>query len=87
MSKKTPPQDAIRTEGYVDNRSLFAYAAGIAGQNMHYGIISGWLFYFCNTVLKISAEAVGMITSISRLWDSINDPIIGALIDRHTFKK
>lgn len=87
MSKKTPPQDAIRTEGYVDNRSLFAYAAGIAGQNMHYGIISGWLFYFCNTVLRISAEAVGMITSISRLWDSINDPIIGAVIDRHTFRK
>ena len=87
MSKKALSQDAIRTQGYVDNRSLFAYAAGIAGQNMHYGLISGWLFYFCNAVLKISAEAVGMITSISRLWDSVNDPIIGALIDRHTFKK
>lgn len=87
MSRKASSQDAIRMQGYVDNRSLFAYAAGIAGQNMHYGLISGWLFYFCNAVLKISAEAVGMITSISRLWDSVNDPIIGALIDRHTFKK
>lgn len=87
MSKNTPSSDALRADGYVTNRSLFAYAAGIAGQNMHYGLISGWLFYFCNTVLKISAEAVGVITGISRLWDSINDPIIGALIDRHTFKK
>ncbi len=74
-------------EGVIPNRNLFAYAAGIAGQNMNYGFINGWLFYFCNNVLKISADAVGMITGISRLWDSINDPIIGALIDRHTFKK
>jgi len=77
----------LLAEGRIPGKSLFAYAAGIAGQNMHYGLISGWLFYFCNTVLKIGAEAVGIITGISRLWDSINDPIIGALIDRHTFKK
>lgn len=72
--------------GCVENRKLFAYAAGIAGQNMHYSFINGWLFYFCNNILKISAEAVGYITSISRLWDSVNDPLIGALIDRHRFK-
>ncbi len=86
MSKENRSPQAQLEDGYVPNRSLFAYAAGIAGQNMHYGLINGWLFYFCNNVLKISAEAVGYITGISRLWDSINDPIIGALIDRHRFK-
>lgn len=70
----------------VPNRNLFAYSAGIAGQNMHYSFINGWLFYFCNNILKISADAVGYITSISRLWDSVNDPLIGALIDRHRFR-
>ncbi len=73
-------------DGRVPNRKLFAYSAGIAGQNMHYSFINGWLFYFCNNILKISADAVGYITSISRLWDSVNDPLIGALIDRHRFK-
>lgn len=87
MSKTSCSDKAKQQDGLVPNRNLFAYAAGIAGQNMHYGLINGWLFYFCNAVLKISAESVGMITSISRLWDSINDPIIGALIDRHSFKK
>lgn len=76
----------ISADGRVPNRNLFAYAAGIAGQNMHYSFINGWLFYFCNNILKISADAVGYITSISRLWDSVNDPLIGALIDRHRFK-
>ncbi len=87
MAEKTKSSEEILRDGYVSNKSLFAYAAGIAGQNMHYGLINGWIFYFCNNVLKISANAVGYITGISRLWDSINDPIIGALIDRHTFKK
>ncbi len=72
--------------GRVPNRKLFAYAAGIAGQNMHYSFLNGWLFYFCNNILKISADAVGYITSISRLWDSVNDPLIGAMIDRHRFR-
>lgn len=78
--------EELYAQGKVPNNRLFAYAAGIAGQNMHYSFINGWLFYFCNNVLKISAEAVGYITSISRLWDSINDPLIGAMIDKHRFK-
>lgn len=86
MSKEKISAGSLAADGIVPNRSLFAYAAGIAGQNMHYGLISGWLFYFCNNVLKISADAVGYITGISRLWDSINDPLIGALIDKHRFK-
>ncbi len=87
MSNGTSADIISEKAGTIPNRNLFAYATGIAGQNMNYGFINGWLFYFCNNVLKISADAVGMITGISRLWDSINDPIIGALIDRHTFKK
>ena len=78
--------EELYAQGKVPNNRLFAYAAGIAGQNMHYAFINGWLFYFCNNILKISAEAVGYITSISRLWDSINDPLLGALIDRHRFR-
>lgn len=83
---KTATETRAVPEGRVPNGDLFAYAAGIAGQNMHYQFINSWLFYFCNNILKISADAVGYITSISRLWDSVNDPLIGALIDRHRFK-
>lgn len=86
MAEKRTPSQSLLADGRVPNRKLFAYSAGIAGQNMHYSFLNGWLFYFCNNILKISADAVGYITSISRLWDSVNDPLIGALIDRHRFK-
>ena len=87
MDKSVYRTDAAMEQGYVPNKRLFAYSAAIAGQNMHYAFINGWLFYFCNNILKIKAEYVGYITGISRIWDAINDPIVGALIDRHIFKK
>lgn len=87
MDKSVYRTDAAMEQGYVPNKRLFAYSAAIAGQNMHYAFINGWLFYFCNNILKIKAEYVGYITGISRIWDAVNDPIVGALIDRHIFKK
>lgn len=87
MDKSVYRSDAALKQGLVPNKRLFAYSAAIAGQNMNYQFINSWLFYFCNNILKIKAEYVGYITGISRIWDAVNDPLVGALIDRHTFKK
>lgn len=73
-------------EGYVPNRNLFAYAAGLTGQNMTYQFQNQWWYYFCTTVLKIDSVKVGYVQGISRIWDAINDPIAGALIDRRRCK-
>lgn len=73
-------------EGCVPNRDLTAHAAGLAGQNMTYGFISNWWFTFCNDILGIAPEKVGWVTSVSRVWDAVNDPLIGSLVDRHRFK-
>lgn len=71
---------------YVSNGRLLSYAVGLAGQNMTYAYISQWLFYFLTTVLKVDSKTVGYITSITRAWDSVNDPVVGALVDKHRFK-
>ncbi len=65
----------------VANNKLFSYAAGLAGQNMTYGFITQRLFVFLNTVLGIPAQKTGIITGISTMWDAINDPLIGSLVD------
>lgn len=70
----------------VDNKRLLAYSVGLAGQNMTYGFISNWLFYYLEYVRKIPAVTAGLITGISRVWDSVNDPVVGALVDKHRFK-
>lgn len=73
-------------EGYVPNRELFAYSTALAGQNAAYGMISQWLNYFMTNVLYISAGNTGVVMGIVRVWDAINDPLVGTLIDRHKFK-
>ena len=73
-------------EGYVPNRELFAYSAALAGQNLTYQFVTQWLFYFCTDVLKIGARKVGFFTGFSRIWDALNDPIVGAVIDRRRCK-
>ena len=74
--------DKTADDGYVPNRELLQFSTALSGQNMTYGIVSGWLFYFCTNILKIRPMQVGLITSISRIWDGVNDPIVGTLIDR-----
>ena len=71
---------------YVKNGRLLSYAVGLGGQNVSYGFISQWLFYYLTTVLGVNSKIVGLMTSVTRTWDSINDPIVGALVDRHRFK-
>ena len=70
----------------VANDRLLSYSAGLTGQNMTYNFVSNRLFVFLNTVLEIPAEKTGVITGVSTLWDAINDPLIGGLIDRRKHK-
>ena len=73
-------------EGYVPNRELLCYATALAGQNMTYSLVSKWIFYFCTNILHMDPGKVGNITSISRVWDALNDPIVGVVLDRRDFK-
>ena len=72
-------------EGGIPNRELSLYSLGIAA-HMHVVYMIIWLSYFCDTVLAIPPALVGWITGVSRLWDGVNDPIVGALMDRRRFK-
>ena len=72
--------------GYVPNNQIFAYASGLTGQNISYAYVSGWLRYFCINILHIDSLKVGSIFSASYVWDAINDPIVGAYVDRRKYK-
>lgn len=70
----------------VANNRLLSYAVGLAGQNISYSFISQRLFVFMHSILSIPSERTGLITGISTLWDAVNDPIVGTLIDARKFK-
>ena len=70
----------------VQNRELVDYAIGVFGQNHTYNLVSSWFMYFCTDVLFVDTLLIGTILGIARIWDAFNDPIVGVLVDRHTFK-
>ena len=73
-------------DSYVPNRELTAYSVALFGQNASFAMVSQWLNYFMTNVLHISAGKTGSVMGVVRVWDAVNDPIVGTLIDRHKFK-
>lgn len=58
------------------------YLLGLMGQNMIYGIISTGMTFYFQSVIFIPAMAISAIMGIARIWDAINDPMMGTLVDR-----
>lgn len=62
---------------------LVSYLAGMFGQNMIYNIIaSGLVAYYLQFVLHIPVVAIGVIVAVARVWDAINDPMMGTIVDK-----
>jgi len=59
------------------------YAAGEYAANLSWQLVKVFLLYFYTDVYGISAAQGGLIYLVSRVWDAVNDPIMGYIID-HT---
>lgn len=68
--------------GKVPFISKFAYGFGDVGCNFSWSFVVSFLMLFYTDVFGISMGAVASLMLISRIWDAINDPIIGSLSDR-----
>jgi GPH family glycoside/pentoside/hexuronide:cation symporter len=62
-------------------RDKISYMMGDFGCNCSFALISSYFMLFYVTVLGINPIHYGIIILITKVWDGINDPIIGALTD------
>ncbi len=58
------------------------YSLGDMASNLYFQTWILFLMYFYTDVFGISAAAVGTMFLITRLWDAVNDPIMGMIADR-----
>jgi GPH family glycoside/pentoside/hexuronide:cation symporter len=58
------------------------YACGDFASVLFWQTLSLHLLFFYTDVFGISAAAAGTLISLSRLWDGINDPLVGVIADR-----
>ena len=86
MSKNSQsPEGTIKHNTYT-GKELTGYLVGLAGQNIIYNIISGGLQYYWQSIVFLPAMAISTIFFIARIWDAINDPMTGSIVD-HTRTK
>lgn len=78
-------QPIQKHKGVVPRKEGFWYAFGVAGQNISCGLV-GWFYYFCTDVAHYDMAVIGVVLTAARIWDAVNDPLMGVLIDRHRFK-
>lgn len=74
-------------EKYVPKKEWVAYAVGALGQGMVYAVMSSYISDFYLNVLKLTPVFVLLLTFFARIWDSVNDPIMGYIMDRVHPKK
>ena len=61
------------------------YLIGLSGQNILYGIITSSFAYYLQFTILVPAMWTGVILSVSRIFDAVKDPIIGAAINRNKY--
>lgn len=65
---------------------MFGYLVGMFGQNMIYQVIAaGLVSVYLGSVVYLPAGIVSGIIFVARIWDAINDPMMGTIVDKtHT---
>lgn len=68
---------------YVGVKETFMYGLGNSGQVFGYNLVAGgYLSFFFVTVFGIPASAVSFMILVLGIWDTINDPLMGSVIDK-----
>jgi len=63
-------------------REKLSYGFGDLASVLYWQTFMVYLLYFYTDVFGISAAAVATMFLVSRLWDGVNDPLMGMLADR-----
>ena len=79
MASATSP---ISEDGPLSIKEKVGYGLGDTASNLFWKTFEYFLMYFYTDVFGLTAKAAGTMLLVTRIWDAINDPIVGYLADR-----
>ncbi|HOI85085.1 MAG TPA: glycoside-pentoside-hexuronide (GPH):cation symporter [Acholeplasmataceae bacterium] len=71
-------------ENRVSKQTKYVYAMSGMGRDMMYALYANFLIVFLTDALGLpnwQLIAVGTIIAVARIWDAINDPMMGTIVD------
>ncbi|GAB3063906.1 MFS transporter [Virgibacillus ainsalahensis] len=63
-------------------KEKISYGYGDAASNFVWGMVNSYLLFFYTDVFGITAAAAGTLFLITRIFDAVNDPLMGIIVDR-----
>lgn len=73
-------------KNYIPKKEFWMFAVGGLGQGMIYAMMSSYISDFYLNVLQVSPLFVLFLMLGARIWDAINDPLMGMVVDRTNTK-
>lgn len=62
-------------------REKICYGVGATGLDLSYGMFYSFLSYYLSSVLGLKEAFLLLLTPLARIWDGINDPMMGTIVD------
>jgi GPH family glycoside/pentoside/hexuronide:cation symporter/probable glucitol transport protein GutA len=76
MNRKIVSSDMVKPS------EIAGHAVAGVGQNLIFGLWSNFMLVFFTDVFGISGAVAGLIMMFTRVWDAVNDPMMGVIADR-----
>ena len=73
----------------LDNRTKWSYSVGAVGRDMAYTLVSMYLITYIQYTMKLTVAQFSVISGIivvCLIWDAINDPMMGIIIENSHLK-
>lgn len=67
---------------FLSATEKLGYGLGDTASNLYWKTFEFFLLFFYTDVFGLSASSVATMFLVTRLWDAVNDPIVGYLADR-----
>jgi GPH family glycoside/pentoside/hexuronide:cation symporter len=67
-------------------KEKIGYGLGDTASNLYFQMFINFLLFFYTDVFGIPAAVAGTLFMVSRFWDAVNDPMMGAIADRTNTK-
>lgn len=71
---------------YVQKKEMTAFCVAGLGQGMIYALMSSYISDYYLNVLQLTPMFVLLLMLLARVWDAINDPLMGMIVDRSNLK-
>lgn len=68
--------------GKLSNKSIFSYGLGDMASQLVWSFVGTYLTVYYIDVVGLAPLAVSTIMMVAKIWDAINDPMMGAIAER-----